>query len=218
VVGAVLVAAAAAAAVVAVVGSRDDEGPTATTETVVSGIPQDGMALGRGDAPVTLVEYADLQCPYCAQFALGALPTLVERYVRPGKLRIEFRGLSFIGPDSHKALEFVQAASDEDHAWDVIDLLYQSQGTENTGWVTDELLDQIAAAAGLDGEELRSRADDPEIQNRIEQTAAEASTRGVESTPTFLLGPTGGALNPLVVQSLDPQEFTAAIDEELAAS
>ena len=66
--------------------------------------PRTGTAIGSPDAPVTLVEFADLQCPFCAQWATDAFPDLVEEYVRPGRLRIEFRGLAFIGPDSEKAL------------------------------------------------------------------------------------------------------------------
>ena len=65
-----------------------------------AGIPQKGAVLGAANAPVTLVEYADPQCPYCAQWALGALPTIVQEYVRSGKVRIELRPLAFIGADS----------------------------------------------------------------------------------------------------------------------
>ena len=94
---------------------------------------------------MTLVEYADLQCPYCAQWALDALPTLVEDYVKPGKLRIVFRGLAFIGPDSDKALRTAIAAGENDHLWDVVHGLYVHQGAENAGWVTDGLVTEIAA-------------------------------------------------------------------------
>src|SRR4051812_750117 len=64
------------------------------------GIPQQGAALGRPTAPVTLVEYADLQCPYCAEWARRTLPVLASDYVRSGRLRIVFRGLAFVGPES----------------------------------------------------------------------------------------------------------------------
>ena len=94
----------------------------------------------RRTRPVTLVEYADLQCPYCAQWARDALPTLVEDYVKPGKLRIVFRGMAFIGPDSDKALRTAIAAGEQNHLWDVVHGLYLSQGAENAGWVTDELV------------------------------------------------------------------------------
>ena len=57
-------------------------------------------------SPVTLVEYADLRCPFCAQFALEVLPTIVRRYVRTGRVKIEYRGISFIGDDSRTALDW----------------------------------------------------------------------------------------------------------------
>ena len=115
-------------------------GGVAEVTPLLDGIPQDGTALGRPDAPVTLVEYADLQCPYCAHWAIGALPTLVEDYVRAGKLRIEFRGLAFIGPDSETALRTALAAGRQDRLWHVVEILYANQGRENSGWVTDDLI------------------------------------------------------------------------------
>jgi protein-disulfide isomerase len=131
------------------------EPPSAPAETLTAaaevtamleGIPQDGTALGRPDAPVTLVEYADLQCPYCAQWALGALPTLVEEYVRAGKLRIEFRGLAFIGPDSETALRTALAGGRQDRLWHAVELLYANQGAENADWVTEDLIARLTAS------------------------------------------------------------------------
>jgi len=88
--------------------------------SLFAGLDQQGAALGSAKAPVTLLEYADLQCPYCAQWSRDALPTLVENYVRTGKLRIVFRGLAFIGPDSDKALRTVIRAGEDDRLWDVV--------------------------------------------------------------------------------------------------
>ncbi len=148
------------------VGARDAEATAAATNThataapikpepsLFAGIEQRGAALGSPKAPVTLVEYADLQCPYCAQWARDTMPTLVEDYVKTGKLRIVFHGLAFIGADSDKALRTAIAAGAEDHLWDVVHGLYLHQGHENAGWVTDDLVVSIAAALpGLDGDE-----------------------------------------------------------------
>ena len=66
------------------------------------GIPQHGNVLGYASAPVTMVEYVDLQCPYCRAFETEVMPTMIRRYVRTGKLKVEARPLAFIGPDSER--------------------------------------------------------------------------------------------------------------------
>ena len=165
---------------------------------------------------MTLVEYADLQCPYCAQWARDALPTLVEDYVKPGKLRIVFRGLAFIGPDSDKALRTAVAAGENDHLWDVVHGLYLNQGNENVGWVTDELVAKIAASApGLDGGALLDRRWDGAVASEINRAAEAAQAAGVTGTPAFQAGPTGGHLELVRVDSLGPEGIVPAIKELL---
>ena len=93
--------------------SRDRSSRATPEPSLFAGIEQHGAALGSPKAPVTLVEYADLQCPYCAQWARDALPTLVEDYVKTGKLRIVFSGMAFIGADSDKALRTAIAAGEQ---------------------------------------------------------------------------------------------------------
>jgi protein-disulfide isomerase len=67
---------------------------------MLAGIPQSGIHLGSPSAPVRLVEFADLQCPFCREYTLQTLPQLVQDYVRSGKVRMEFRDLAFLGKDS----------------------------------------------------------------------------------------------------------------------
>ena len=104
---------------------------------MLDGIPQRGNLLGSATAPIRLVEYADPQCPYCAQYARDVFPILVREYVRAGKVEMEFRGLWFLGPDSGSALSTASAAGAENRFWNVLDLLYRNQGPENA-WVSDE--------------------------------------------------------------------------------
>jgi protein-disulfide isomerase len=227
IIGAVVVVVVVAAVVAgALLTSGDDDGGGATTgvelagadetRALLEGIPQDGIAIGAPDAPVTLVEFADLQCPFCAQWATDAFPDLVEEYVRPGKLRIEFRGLTFIGPDSEKALRAALSAGEQEKLWQTVELLYQNQGGENTGWVTDELLDAVATSAMLDVDAWRDGFDAASVDQGIEDAAAEATSAGINSTPSFLLGPTGGELERVEVQSLDADGLRPAIEQALA--
>jgi protein-disulfide isomerase len=90
--------------------NQDDPGPAPMqqaladeTDDLLAGIPQQGAVLGRRDAPVTLVEFADPQCPYCAQWSATAFDDIVTDYIRPGKVRLVFGGLSFLGADLRKA-------------------------------------------------------------------------------------------------------------------
>ncbi|HEX2292428.1 MAG TPA: DsbA family protein [Gaiellaceae bacterium] len=184
------------------------------TTTLLKGIPQDGNALGRPDAPVTLVEYADLQCPYCAMWAHEAFPTLVNEYVRTGKLRIEFRGLAFIGPQSQTGLQAVMAAGEQDRLWHVLDLVYHNQGHENSGWLNDETLRQVGAAVpGLDVNQMLNRR--AEMSDEIAKAQAAATAAGIDGTPSFQVGPTGGRLQRVQVQSLDAEALRPAIESLL---
>jgi protein-disulfide isomerase len=192
--------------------------PTApATSPLLQGIPQDGAALGQAHAPVTLVEYADLQCPYCAGWARGTLPELVRDYVREGTLRIEFRGLAFVGPDSDVALRAALAAGRQDRLWNVVELLYTNQGSENSGWASEELIHRIAASVpGLDTDRFDSDRALEALSAEMAKAQRQAQAGGVRGTPAFELGPTGSALETLLVSSLAPEEFAAAIDALLA--
>jgi len=220
---AVLAAAAvAAAALIAAAQLRADEqaaSPAAASQgpRLFAGVPQHGAFLGRTDAPVTLVEYADLQCPYCAQWALRTLPVLVSAYVRPGKLRIEFRGLAFIGPDSAVALRTAVAAGRHERLWDFVDGLYLAQGAENSGWVSDALLRQLAGSAGLAYDRLVAEREQPWVARELERASAAARAAHVDGTPAFELGRTGGPLSRVQVSSLDPAGITPAIESLLGS-
>ena len=214
VVGAAVLAAALVAA--SQLGARDATEAAPARAGLFTGIPQDGLALGRDDAPVTLVEYADLQCPYCAQWSLGTLPVLVTRYVRTGRLRIVFRGLAFIGPDSETALRTAIAAGRDGRLWDVVHGIYGRQGAENAGWLTGDVLDEVAREAGLDPADLAERRHEAWVDAQLAASRALAEASGVQGTPSFQLGRTGGPLERLGLDSLAPEAITPAIDALLA--
>ena len=138
------------AAMIASTGGSETPAATPTgaarVAAMLGGIPQQGAALGSPSAPVTLVEFADVQCPYCAEWAIRALPGIVSQYVRTGKVRILFNGMAFVGPDSETALRTAAAAGQQGRFWNVLELLFENQGGENSGWATDSLLRSIGDA------------------------------------------------------------------------
>ena len=151
----------AAAAVVVVVvgaiiisssGSGDkggkQAGPAEGAATVTSqfaGIPQKGLTIGNPNAPVTLVEFADLQCPFCKEAAAGSYPDIISKYVKAGKVKLEYRTFAILGDDSVTAAKAAVAAGQQGKAWDFIDLWYKNQGEENSGYVTDAFIKRIAS-------------------------------------------------------------------------
>jgi protein-disulfide isomerase len=185
----------------------------AETAKLFRGIPQKLNVVGNPNAPVTMVEFADLQCPFCRQFALNALPAIVRDYVRPGKVKLVFAGLAFIGPDSETAVRAAYAAGLQNRLWQFLDLLYRNQGPENSGWVTDALLRATARAIpGVGASTMMAARHTSEIDNAILATQQQASSARVNETPTFFAGRTGGTLNRIPLTSLTPAAFRPTLD------
>jgi protein-disulfide isomerase len=172
------------------------------------GIPQAGNVLGPASAPVTMVEYVDLQCPYCREFETAVLPQLVTHDVRPGRLRIEMRLLAFIGPDSERGRSAAVAAGEQGRQFDFAELLYFNQGTENTGWLDEQMI--VSAAGSIPGlrvPAMLAASTTGAVAARGAHFDAQAQADGVTSTPTILVGKTGTA----------PTEVTLASPSDLAA-
>lgn len=189
------------------------------TAALFAGIPQRGLQLGNPRAPVTMVEFADLQCPYCREYTEQSLATLVNDYVRPGKMTMIFRNVSFIGTDSARAAQMAGAATLQNRLWPFIDLFYANQQEENTGYVTDDFLRRIGSGvAGLNVERAMADRGLPVVQRMMDQAQTQWQSNGFSGTPSFLLGPTGGRLEALDVRTLGPEAFTPAIDKLLAST
>ncbi|MDP9345710.1 MAG: DsbA family protein [Actinomycetota bacterium] len=183
-----------------------------------AGVPQKGIYLGRSDAPLRAVSFVDMQCPYCREFGLKVLPTLVRKYVRTGKLRMELRTLSFLGPDSVTAGRAVAAAAEQDKAWPFADLLYVNQGEENGGWVTPALIDKAYKAAGVDAAKANAFAKAPGSQSALGAANSLAGQLAVDSTPTILVGKRGGGVAKVDVDPADTAGYTKAIDALLGSA
>lgn len=217
----------AAVVVVAIaIGSGGDDTPELRSgETIpgqieanerFAGIPQDGIAVGDPRAPVTLVEFADLQCPFCRDYQQQVAPALMD-YVRDGSLRMVFQNVAFLGTDSARGAQMAAAVGRQDKLWEFIDIFYANQGQENSGYVTDEFLREVAG--GIEGLDIEQAMEDrglPEVQRQLDEAQTEWQTSGFTGTPSFLIGPTGGRLEALEISSFDPAQFTEAIDRVLA--
>ncbi len=220
-----VVVAVAVAIVLAVTLSGGSSGSAVTklpgagdVQLMFKGIPQSGNTLGSPNAPVTMVEYVDLQCPYCREFETVVLPNLLTNYVRTGKLRIEQRLLAFIGPDSVRGRTAALAAGRQAKQFNFSELLYFNQGTENTGWLDQNMVNDAAASIpGLDAQQLQAAQGSAAVAARATALDAQAQADNVASTPTILVGKTGTTPEKVAMSSpTDQQSVTTAIQGALA--
>jgi protein-disulfide isomerase len=182
---------------------------------MLAGVPQTGIYLGNPAAPVRVVEFADLQCPFCREYSLQVLPQLVQDYVRSGKVRMEFRTLSFLGKDSVTAGRAAAAAAQQDKLWNFVDVFYFNQGEENSGYVTPSFLKRIEKAAGVDSAKADAFAASSASLKPLNAANALADQFSVQSTPTILVGKRGGKLTAVQADPTDVGAFKSAIDGAL---
>jgi len=202
------------AATIPTVGSLTNALPNAAAvQREFAGIPQNGLILGSAKAPLTMVEYIDLQCPSCRAFETSVAPSIVSEFVRTGKLKIETRPIAFIGPDSIPARQAMIAASQQNRAFNFAQITYANQGTENTGWLNQTFIEH--AAASVPGMKVRRVVDDQDssfVTDATNRIDAQATADHVPQTPTLLIGKTGSKLKPVSsTATFDAAQLAAAI-------
>ena len=184
---------------------------------LLTGIPQNATALGQPTAPVTLQWFGDLECPFCQKFALGALTPIIRKWVRGGQLRIEYLSLKTATrePEVFKKQQVAAlAAGIQNKLWYFIELFYHEQGEEDSGYVTDSYLQGLARQ--IPGLKLSRWAEDrfdPELTTQVAAEIQIAHQRHFQGTPSFLIGPTGGAMFKFNPKSLtNPILYNRAVE------
>jgi|SRR5579884_117873 len=224
--GAIAAAVVVVAVVIAVAGGGSKSARTTTTATTPStggpeavstfaGVPQRDDTLGRASAPVTLTVFEDPQCPYCREWNIDTLPTVVQNYVRTGRIKIVYRGIVVIGPNSVDGLRAVYAAGLQNKLWNLSEALYERQGDENSGWITLRTIRDAAREVGVSYSRLIKDANTKAVTAKLRQAANQAGAYGVNGTPTFAIQKPLGAFRQLQVSGLEPGVFTAALDAAL---
>jgi protein-disulfide isomerase len=230
---AAVVVALAAAIVLAVVLSDGSSKPAVNTPAIGSlanglpgaaevqalfkGIAQHGTTLGSPSAPATMVEYVDAQCPFCREFETQVLPNVTRRYVRTGKLKVVLRMWAFIGPDSFRGQAAVLAAARQNLAFNYLQLVFDQQGTENSGWLSENLVASLATSIpGLRVHRLLDERNSKTVKADATTVDAVARGNGVTSTPTIVVGKTGTAGTVVSLTGpTDEQGLAVAIDAAL---
>ncbi len=194
-----LLAAVAVVAIVIAVGSgggksKNTAGGEAGARAVtaeLTGIPQSGTTLGQASAPVTITEYADLQCPICRDFATSTFNQLVANEIRSGKVKMVFRNLqTATGDVSTFKTQSVAALAGgkQNKLWNYVELFYRNQGPEGSGYVTSDFLNNLAKSIpGLDFATWTKDRSDAALEAQVGADQSAAATLGFNSTPSFVV-------------------------------
>ena len=173
---------------------------------------------GDPDAPVTLIEFSDYQCPYCKRHANAVMPPLIQNYVDSGKLRFIMREypIERLHARAMPASTAALCAGDQDKYWDMHDALFTDQKAN-----TDENFQQMAAAMGLDMTAFTECMDSDKFAEQIKADIAQGQKLGISGTPSFVVGLTDPEdsnkvhLTKFIRGAQSLQAFSAAIDELL---
>lgn len=211
--GAVVVAVVAVALLI--LFTRDSNGSAANAEisdppALPTDVPLEGRTMGNPEAPVTLIEYGDFQCPGCGQFAREIESQIVENYVATGQVQFEYRDFAFLGDESMAASQAAFCGQDQGQFWEMHHMLFYNQEGENRGAFDRGRLNRMAERVGLNMDEFATCMDDGVHEEAIEQSTQGGSTAGVTSTPSFLIN------GELLSGVNNYQAIAAALDEALA--
>jgi len=201
-------------------GTSADSDEAKAANARYEGIPQNGNVLGEPSAKATIIEFADLRCPFCKQFEEGSMPEIVEQLVRTGKAKFIFRNLTILdqaspsGEDSTNAARYASATGLQNKLYPFINIFFLNQGLENQDYVTEDFLLNIASQVnGLDGQKAWNQREDDSVTAELEAAAELGNEMGVTGTPTIFVGKDEESARRISVSDLsDPTPIIEAVD------
>ncbi len=185
-----LVVLVAAAGLIFWLGTRQPAPASIAVRQPVVGVditPEGFPLKGSLNAPVTMVEFSDFQCPYCRQFATQTLPLIEQKYIRTGLVRLIYRDFAVQGPESQWAAEAAYCAQEQGAFWPYHDLLFARQQGHNQGIFTKENLKLFAAELGLEPRLFAQCLDSGRYAAMVQAATQEGRSLGLRGTPTFFI-------------------------------
>ncbi|MEL4070620.1 DsbA family protein [Ochrobactrum sp. GPK 3] len=198
---------AGASATGALAQDRAPEGTVDAAKIAEPGKLKD-MVYGKADAPVTIVEYASLTCPHCAEFTINTFPKIKEKYIDTGKARLIFREFPF-DPRATAAFMLARCAP-EDRYFPMVDVFFKQQQQWATAEDGEAALLQIAKLAGFTQESFKACLTNQQVLDDVRATMERGSKDyGVNATPTFFIN------GQKYAGALSVDEMSAIIDKIL---
>src|SRR3989344_4630094 len=211
-------------------GSKPSAGPALNNNnpTPQPGVPvtvsmDDDAVLGNANAPVTLIEFSDYECPFCKRHFTDVYPQIKKDYIDTGKVKLVFR--DYIAVPSHNPLATSQAMAAtcaKDQGGDAMyfkyhDEIFKKTTSNGNGMAVSEL-PNIAKSLGLNVSTFQSCLDSNKYKDEVAKDIADASKAGVNGTPSFFVGKTAqdGTIQGTIIVGAQPfAAFKVIIDEML---
>lgn len=194
---------------------RGEQAPAVTAASQgAAGAPAGFNVLGREDAPVTIIEFTDLQCPYCARFASSTFPELRRAYIDTGKVRFASRDLPLpFHPFAIPAAVASRCAGEQGHFWEYREALFAAQSR-----LGQEPYAELARDLGLDLDRFEACRRDGRQEANVRSDQAIARNAGIASTPSFVIGRlVDGRFQGEIISGAQPVEvFRSRIEALLA--
>lgn len=189
------------------------------TPPVVERPSADFNAAGDPNAPITITEYSDFQCPYCRIFFENTEALLMERYVASGTAYFVYKSVGgFIGPESRDAAESAYCAGDQGKFWQMHDILFSNQTGENVGAYSERRLNAFADEIGLERDQYDECMSSGKYADLTDQDAQDATAAGIQATPSFVISyEVNGETRTRLIQGAQPiDKFVEEIEAALA--
>lgn len=188
-------------------------GGTEQAVATVAASVDDDAVLGNPNAPVTLIEFSDFQCPFCRKFYKETLPQIKKDYIATGKVKLVYRDFPLvqIHPGATPAAEGAECAEDQGKFWEMHDAIFDEQEKLGSGTVqfTADDVKKWAGNIGLDTTKFNQCLDSGKYKQEVEKDLADGSAAGVTGTPAVFVN------GRLVVGAQPFSAFKVVIDEEL---
>ena len=148
-----------------------------------------GNGMGDPNAPITIEEFSDFQCPYCQRFYLETESQIVDAFVKTGKVYFMYRSFgAFIGPESAATAEAAYCAGDQGKFWEMHDIIFQNHpGGENINYYTDRQVSAFAEALKLDMDAFNSCYTGKKYGDQLNKDFTDGQAYGVSGTPAFII-------------------------------
>ena len=147
---------------------------------------------GDSNAPVTIVEFSDFQCPFCSRFFQQTLPQLEENYINTGKVKFVYRDLPLdsLHPNARPTHIAAECADEQGKFWEYHDILFlnQAKWKDLASEDLENSLKKYAQVLGLDVPSFETCLSSDEIADEVNRDALEARSYGTTGTPTFFIG------------------------------